>query len=379
MGRGGTRPLVLAFWARTFVLSASDTLARDAESNATQCEDSMSVCFHDEMAVSLLQVGHVLAQNTASVAVRSSSIPDDVDFVRRVWVSKGAQEKEQPLYGQPFPGDMKFVLGVLCMATDISIRSVIRSTWMNQSGVCPLNSPSSANCTVYAGFVIGAGHGSPSDDFDDLMLLDMPENMNEGKSWKFFNDASVRFPWATHIGKMDTDAYPYFHLLIPRMVPVWRKAAQDGCGEFYGMAQYLPETDPIFCRTHYGEICPPVDCGPPLNGSFLRFRHETGTLYRNDTPVGTDRCRSFMQGGFYVMSTQLARNVTCEGCAWEQKHVGPEDVLAGYAVTQYAWSTNSCVATWEGAGVHNTSRYNSPPRDMGWEHISEQFEWDQYL
>eukprot|EP00421_Protoceratium_reticulatum_P042743 CAMPEP_0168444680 /NCGR_PEP_ID=MMETSP0228-20121227/45174_1 /TAXON_ID=133427 /ORGANISM="Protoceratium reticulatum, Strain CCCM 535 (=CCMP 1889)" /LENGTH=87 /DNA_ID=CAMNT_0008459131 /DNA_START=39 /DNA_END=298 /DNA_ORIENTATION=+ len=86
----------------------------------------------------------------------------------------------------------------------------------------------------------------------------MTENMNNGKSYTFFQYASNAWKWATHIGKTDLDTYPYFDKFVDS---VSHHHDGDTCEEFLG--------HPNFCTTP--GICPPANCGSPLDGDFMKY------------------------------------------------------------------------------------------------------------
>lgn len=143
--------------------------------------------------------------------------------------------------------------------------------------------------------------------------------MNDGKTHAWFKYAVESFPWATHIGKKDMDAYPR----MPQLVG--------------SLAQHTPPNNLAYIGvpfTHHtcggGPNCPPVECGPPMNGA-LKYPHPN--------------CWSYMQGGLYILSSNLAKLVVPHP-AWN--HVGCEDLEIGKAVHAAVSSlpSDTLVAAW---------------------------------
>merc|ERR1719367_2265576 len=119
------------------------------------------------------------------------------------------------------------------------------------------------------------------------MILNITENMNYGKTYTFFNYVMRKFPWATHVGKMDMDAYPYIYKLVTSLQkPHHCKAAYIG--------------RPWTC--YHFKKCPPPGCGKPVDNDFLKYCGE-GLAGQH---CGMKPCWTFMQGGLYLMSMDLA-------------------------------------------------------------------------
>lgn len=229
-------------------------------------------------------------------------------------------------------------LGVFCSADDHEYREVIRATWMRsaimrQGGVCLLSDGHAPGCSVYVTFVIGAKPGAgAASDFPppkqspsrrnkqaawnrdaaksylyafqrDVLLLNITENMNAGKTYEYFKVAAEAFPWATHIGNMDLDTYPHIHKLVTGLAA--RVSSQDKCESYEGLP--LPMLPSSSVCSHLEEGCP-----------------------------------KYMQGGLYVMSRGLAQGVTAAGGFWDLNRVGREDRSAGKAVNHYIQESGIC-------------------------------------
>lgn len=195
---------------------------------------------------------------------------------------------------------------------------------MNQTGVCPLLKGPQWHCVVYVAFVFG-DHKQPNRANHNALaelFLNKSENMNTGKSLEFFSYAARAFPWATHIGKMDLDTFPYLHDLTTSL----HHKLRGGCQAHY---VGLP-MDKIRCGPSK-DYCPPRKCGLPVGEDFFRYAR--------------GNCWSYMQGGLYIMSRNLAENVTRDQY-WNSSHTGDEDLLAGKAVTNYGKKYGACVRTW---------------------------------
>jgi len=149
----------------------------------------------------------------------------------------------------------------------------------------------------------------------DVTVLDIQENMNRGKTRDWFHYAAAKYAspelGITHIGKMDTDAYLDVGILIPTLT-----GFAAGCPNAFGGRSWTCEK---------GAFCPPAGCGLPVGDDFL--------AYKSKDPG----CWSYMQGGFYFMSSLMAHNVSEAGGWWHNqgKRCLPEDVMAGRAVASW--------------------------------------------
>lgn len=219
---------------------------------------------------------------------------------------------------------IRFVVGVFSRAgcQDAPYRDTIRRTWMQLPGVCILRNSSgsrpASKCAVYATFVVG-NNGHPGTGEDDLTVLPMEENMNRGKSGAWFRYAAT-FEWATHVAKMDMDAFPYFYHVLSEI-----GSFRTACEHVYGGL-------PVSCDGQ-DPFCPPSGCGMPRDHDFLS--------YNIDNPG----CYVFMQGGFYFLTRELAATVSARV---EQsdffKRCYPEDVTLAHTIRQYANEHKTCVA-----------------------------------
>lgn len=257
---------------------------------------------------------------------------------------------------EPLPSGVQLVLGVMSTAGQGPYRDVIRGTWMSQRGVCPLSGgPAPGGCSVYVAFVLGARGpgGAPAEDRrmvagpeEDVLLLNISENMNHGKTYAYFRHVVRAHPWATHVGKMDMDAYPYIHKLVTSLrEPHHCKAAYIG--------------RPWTC--YHSKKCPPAGCGKPVGHDFLQYCGE-GLAGQH---CGMQPCWTFMQGGLYLMSRELAQGLTAAGSAWERRHQGYEDAITGRAVYSHATEHNICVSTWDPEAWDHHMRKPTPPEGSG--------------
>uniref|UniRef100_A0A7S1M0N9 Hexosyltransferase n=1 Tax=Alexandrium catenella TaxID=2925 RepID=A0A7S1M0N9_ALECA len=169
--------------------------------------------------------------------------------------------------------------------------------------------------------------------------------MNCGKSQEWFRHAASAWAEAelgiTHIGKMDTDAYLDVGILIPTLT-----GFAAGCPNAFGGRSWTCEK---------GAFCPPAGCGLPVGDDFL--------AYKSKDPG----CWSYMQGGFYFMSVQMAREVSQPGGWWAQQsgQFRPEDCVTGNAVYNWAKDSGSCVSAIDLKGMGAIWH----PDDNGkWEH-----------
>lgn len=182
---------------------------------------------------------------------------------------------------------------------------------MNSSSwLCPIGEGPKPGCIVYTGFVIGGNGYDPKRkqwqkllnstngtivdrNQSDVVVLDIQENMNNGKSWAWFHNASRMYPWATHIGKMDDDTYPYFAELLRRV-----NQTQGQNLSYIGVPRQNPKT----------------------------------LIYH-------------MLGALYVMSRTLAVEISSEGDYWDLHHKFIEDRTTGQAIDKFKNDTGRKVFT----------------------------------
>eukprot|EP00929_Paragymnodinium_shiwhaense_P002124 TRINITY_DN10231_c0_g1_i1.p1 TRINITY_DN10231_c0_g1~~TRINITY_DN10231_c0_g1_i1.p1 ORF type:complete len:432 (-),score=29.60 TRINITY_DN10231_c0_g1_i1:82-1293(-) len=296
-------------------------------------------------------------------------LPDDFDQFQSVYERLHLWEQE---IATPLPTDLALVFGVFCMAADVDVRAVIRKTWMNQPSVCGILAPPSADCIAHAGFVLGTGEGEPTDDtYGDIMTLDIYENMNEGKSYQYFYEAARKFPWATHFVKLDTDTYPFLHILLPRISNVSRVAQQNDCDVYLGMAMMDNEynKENVWKR-------PPETCERPLHGNMLEYRIDGDFVWDAEQHKNTYRkCFGYMQGGLYVISARIALAATAKGEAWSSDKVGPEDGMSGYHLVDYARRTDTCLSTWDPLTWYPFFLSLTATSQKGWLHLFLKKDW----
>eukprot|EP00418_Pyrodinium_bahamense_P005907 CAMPEP_0179021990 /NCGR_PEP_ID=MMETSP0796-20121207/6176_1 /TAXON_ID=73915 /ORGANISM="Pyrodinium bahamense, Strain pbaha01" /LENGTH=267 /DNA_ID=CAMNT_0020717841 /DNA_START=166 /DNA_END=969 /DNA_ORIENTATION=- len=247
---------------------------------------------------------------------------DNEEYFRAKWVNLTRQEQWRRWSSWEIPPEARLVLGIFSIAEDASIREIIRQTWMQRPGVCgvPYQGPP-RNCKVAVTFVLGRtqglrGHASQSLMNEKYMtFLDVPENMNSGKSQAWFRHATRQFGWATHFGKMDQDTFPHFGELGSSV----RSHNSEGCPNMFIGA--------------LGEARADERCGQPLQDNFLEYR-------RPDL-----HCAGFMVGALYMLTRKLAEGVSAEGREWDHRTAlhEPEDYALGHAVVDYARRVGACV------------------------------------
>lgn len=239
---------------------------------------------------------------------RAQDLPS-LDIYQKLWKEKYSAEQHTPL--QP---SIQLVLGVMTydFPGEKSFEDVGIATWMNQMGVCPASRGQKDGCSVYVAFVFG--RSSEQVQHDDWRLwLSFPEGLNNGKTPAFFKHAVESFTWATHIGKMDMDTYPYLPKLVSSL------AQRDSKFAYIGRP-----TDYKMCGSF--DFCPPAGCGYPMN-ERLEYTKEN--------------CWSYMQGGLYIMSSSLAKLVV-QNAQWKN---GTEDLETGRAVHR-THSNGAEIAAW---------------------------------
>jgi len=234
---------------------------------------------------------------------------------------------------------VKMVIGIFSTLSseDVQYRQVIRDTWMTQPWICKMDGlykPPDPDCTFFATFVVGAeeaaAHGDQVSSLTneaDVIVLPLAENMNCGKSRGWFEFAANNYTSATHIAKMDMDAFVDTRMFRPLV-----RRFQTTCPYIYGgRPWHCPDI-----------ICPPAACGHPRGTVYEK--------YNNPDPT----CWSYMQGGFYFMSRPLALAVS-ESSGWwdlQSRACNAEDVIAGKAVDTFRRVNDSCVSAMNLVGWH---------------------------
>lgn len=244
---------------------------------------------------------------------------------------------------------------------DYQIRELLRATWMRHPDVCAAQRMNMIeNCTIGVLFLAGerAKKGSSAKFLaaePDVMVLNMPENMNRGKTFNWFFDAtrgplSAQFQWAEYIAKVDNDVFVHVANFIDSL-PV-----NTACQAYLGK--------PWTCR---GKTCPNKNCGPPINHNYTQYKSES---------IG---CWTYMQGGLYALSRELAFDIAEQDGFFFAHRIGHEDVLTGQAVADWVRrkGTGSCIHVWNSSEIahdrifYHMHGYNEHPGD-----ISEA--WDSY-
>eukprot|EP00416_Gambierdiscus_australes_P038317 CAMPEP_0171104914 /NCGR_PEP_ID=MMETSP0766_2-20121228/61579_1 /TAXON_ID=439317 /ORGANISM="Gambierdiscus australes, Strain CAWD 149" /LENGTH=341 /DNA_ID=CAMNT_0011565627 /DNA_START=43 /DNA_END=1068 /DNA_ORIENTATION=+ len=253
-----------------------------------------------------------------------------IDVYRRVWTKRYSLERHLQ---EPLPSSIQMILGVFTVAQDAEYRHVVRQTWMQQAGVCYWKHGPWDNCSVYVAFVIGK-HGSGSSDVnvtdeeverahkeEGMLVLDVPENMNRGKSLTWFHTARGWFPWATHIAKMDMDTYPFLHKLLKRM------DSNRSCVNNNGQYEFIGRPHNTYGR-NFTEYCPYEEC----HGQFLSRQDDAMPVAVLHGPW------KFLSGEFYILSFPLVQMLP-----WTQQRGGNEDLFVSGVVNRAAKENGFCV------------------------------------
>lgn len=254
-----------------------------------------------------------------------AAVPEDVGYFRGIFKALQNEEMGTARRFSTYwnSGSIKVALGIF---TEVSsdrhreIRQVLRDTWMQHPDVCPLLTANST-CSIRTVFVAGS-RGQKILHYDmvedpDMLLLNIKEAKNQGKTYYWLKWAANHYKWADYIGKIEDDVYLHAKTFLDNLPKAmdWNTNAKPECEGYYGK--------PWTCLR---EVCPPTSCGPPVGGLLTSFRNKR---YKDD-------CWTYMQGGFYVLSRHLAAAISKDG-GWLDKHkVGPEDLRTGQAVDQWA-------------------------------------------
>jgi len=214
------------------------------------------------------------------------------------WDSQSARQKIQAygasfngLFGGPLGHDaIKLVVGVPMMTNQEEVLQAHLTTWVTGKGVCDIHSYGKSECHIFPVFLYGNGSESmekakklgamglslpvpePLADDDGFQhtggpinaaRISKPANSQDraiamrGKSYEWFKYASKNFQWATHLSKMDADAFPHFDAILndlasgPSKNLYWGSAMGDTAGCNRGFMQgafYIESTNLESCR-----------------------------------------------------------------------------------------------------------------------------------
>lgn len=149
-----------------------------------------------------------------------------------------------------------------------------------------------------------------------MLVLDTFENMNKGKSFLWFSEALRRFPWATHIAKMDMDTYPFLHKLLHRMSLYRTCASNDGQYEYMG--RFAKPRGSL----NFANNCSSSECDASASPS-------------DAMPISVGS--TYMQGGLYILSRPLVEKIN-----WTRTW-GIEDKVMGETIDRTAGQHQFCV------------------------------------
>mmetsp|Transcript_97835 Transcript_97835/g.285518 ORF Transcript_97835/g.285518 Transcript_97835/m.285518 type:complete len:332 (+) Transcript_97835:67-1062(+) len=277
----------------------------------------------------------VFSSDDAESAVGTQMGLPNISEFQRVWTQRYHSEHR---LNEPTPNGVKLVLGVFSQPYQTEYRKVLQRTWLRQKGVCLWRpGPPDETCRVHVAFVFGnSGNGDRVPLGADTseatavqartaagsFVVDVPENMNRGKTFAWFQAASKAFPWATHIGKCDMDTYPFLHKLLARMSS--RRCVKNDhefAGQYTGL--FNNSCAPRACETNYD--------APEQRMQFISRPSEPFVH------VG---------GQFYLMSRRLAQKVARPGSFWEAHRNWPEGHAISRAIDATATEHKFCVFPW---------------------------------
>lgn len=232
----------------------------------------------------------------------------DLDIFRKNVEALHAEDTGE---NETWSGDSKKLLfGILVKSKDVEQRDVLRQTWMQQDQICKASSGPTDGCVVYVTFVTTVSEPLPADciEAQDCLQVRAPEGWTHlyHKTKAMFLKAIDAFPWATHIGKLDVDTFPYFHRLLPEI-----------SNSQYSLVGHMYSTSRAPCRS-------PSD-------SVLGHTGSNKVLYP--------------QGGFYLLSRDLAAGAFAEhtqnqcdqtvSATIQSKGRMPEDMYTGFLIQEF--------------------------------------------
>jgi len=241
-------------------------------------------------------------------------LPDTLEEMSRIWHGKMKLDEEHPHFGQRLRDDLKIVLGILSLGPQSEAREITRQTWMRQPGVCLAVHGPQPDCSIYVVFVVGnktLGKLQNHSDSrrEDVMLVD-DDIPSVVKNRQWLQTAVEKYPWATHVGKIDQDTFPHLRQMLPRVPPL-----------------------NMTCAVYFGASIPSHGCG---------------LLEITEASVNEQTKYACMHGSLFLMSQKLTSDLNKSGFLDEwlnPKHneIDGEDLNLGIAVTSYVRKTNICL------------------------------------
>eukprot|EP00123_Amoebidium_parasiticum_P006776 comp17648_c0_seq1/m.17418 comp17648_c0_seq1/g.17418 ORF comp17648_c0_seq1/g.17418 comp17648_c0_seq1/m.17418 type:complete len:562 (-) comp17648_c0_seq1:666-2351(-) len=131
---------------------------------------------------------------------------------------------------------LRIVYGTFSMAKLYEFREVHRRTWHKFPQVCKRSfdqaETESKPCSILPVFVVGLPANEEeakliaeeNSTYGDLVVLNIPENMNNGKSLAWWQHAARAFPHATHVAKGDMDTFIWAGDFVKELasLPSWQ-------------------------------------------------------------------------------------------------------------------------------------------------------------
>jgi len=206
----------------------------------------------------------------------------------------------------------KIVIGIFSRASDSHLRSRQRSAYSLLGDKATLRSV--PRCTHFVYVVATEGLDSQdmkavkqeaSTEGDLEFLENVHENMNEGKSFAWFDTALKRFPDAQYIAKMDQDSFVHPTNLVHELEKLPRTALLYGadCGH-NGIRTFL---DTMVSDTR------------ALDVAYANLTNMQGAPITYSLRGMTKRPVMFMCGMFYLFSRDLAQCFASS--PWVRKHI----------------------------------------------------------
>jgi len=248
-----------------------------------------------------------------------------------------------------FPNAAQLIVGVWTRPDLKMYRDTVRNTWMAQRYVCPLSEGRKPGCQIYTTFVVGApGQGRPLDGSEvmlhedassmhgdtrietDMTVLATTEENKHRKIYDFFRKMAQENPWASHIAKIDQDAY----IFVPKL-----------------LSRLYQQRD---CRAEYEVIGVPGHCNKTDDGcDFADWLSKQCTM-KDCTHYAQNF--DFFYGQFMAVSRQLALKVTDPETSLMSKGTKlgmpeQEDHAFSRALVDAASADNSCIHFWDAEAV----------------------------
>lgn len=174
----------------------------------------------------------------------------------------------------PAVSGVKLVMSIMTGTKTCDYRNLHRATWMTHARVCDVARHGDPECGIFPMFGFANVSRESLERTSDILILDVEparQVFGSHRAWfgtaskskdmwlegnlktlAWFTHALHAYPWATHVGKMDLDTYPYINNLYNDLVMLPQKGLYYGkwCGKDDGLMLgelYIVTRDVLEC------------------------------------------------------------------------------------------------------------------------------------